>query len=78
MFKQMLQGFQRKTVPFTIVVGLFLLTCSFYEAIWQTPAAHLSPIVYRPFCLWPLPPAFGCTLLYLMNTACCIITCLCG
>ena len=40
MFKQMLQGFQRKTVPFTIVVGLFLLTFSFYEAIWQTPAAH--------------------------------------
>ena len=40
MFNQMLQGFQRKTVPFTIVVGLFLLTCSFYEAIWQTPAAH--------------------------------------
>ena len=37
MYKQILQGFRRKAVPFSLWVGLFLLMISFYEAIWQTP-----------------------------------------
>ncbi len=39
MYKQILQGFRRKAVPFSLWVGLFLLMISFYEAIWQTPYA---------------------------------------
>lgn len=36
MFKQVIHGFRRKTLPFSIVVGFFLLTLSFYEAVWGT------------------------------------------
>ncbi len=45
MFKQVIHGFQRKTLPFSIVVGFFLLTLSYYEAVWGTPLATLWSFV---------------------------------
>ena len=39
MFKQYIRGFRRKTLPFSILVGFFLLTISYYEAVWGTPYA---------------------------------------
>lgn len=53
MYKQIVQGFRRKAVPFSLWVGLFLLMISFYEAIWQTkyatPVYFLVPALL--FCL---------------------------